>query len=315
MTRSAARPPLAPRPAPVSGVTTATAARTPEPWLTTGVAGVCGAAAGALQLSTADQPPVLAKPIAQGSATAAPVLPPIETDAAIELPVEPLTASPEVELAAAPELPPVAVPSLAPDAPENAMSGARPATVVGAEVTSRVTSTSPVSPEDGSLVAAPPSPEPALEDGVFEASPELPVVPEVASEELDDEPEPAAPVAVGLAVASPVPPPLPVEPVVMTAAVEVAAAVVTVAEAVPVPPDTAVPMLTGLAVADPVLPPVDVDDAIELPVAPEMAFPEAELVAGPELPPVAVEVTFPELPEIAMTTTDPGPNDVFDAVI
>jgi hypothetical protein len=220
-----------------------------------------------------------------------------------------------VELAAAPELPPVALPALAPDAPENAMSGARPATVVGAEVTSRVTSTSPVSPEDGSLVAAPPSPDPALDDGVFEASPELPVVPEVADEELDDDPEPAVATAVGSAVASPVPPPLPVDPVVVTAAVEVAAEVVSAAEPVPAPPDTAVPMLTGSAVAEPVLPPVDVDDAIELPVAPDVALPEAELVAGPELPPVAVDVTFPELPEIAMMKMEPGPNDVFDALI
>jgi hypothetical protein len=179
------------------------------------------------------------------------------------------------------------------------------------------TFTSPLLPDEGWVTAAPPSPDPAVEDGEFDASPELPVVPAVAADELVDAPEVAVPVAAGLAVASPEPPVLlaPSRPTVRVE-VEVAADVPVVDEPLPpVSPDTAVPVLTGLAVADPVLPPAELEEAVELPVLPETAFPWAALVAAPELPPVAAEVAFPELPEMAMTNTEPGPKDVFDELM
>ncbi len=147
------------RPVPVSGVAGAPAARTPVPagpWgcatAPTGTgAATTGATPGWVQLTTnvRRMVPVLANPTAQGSATADPELPPTDDEAATESPVEPVTASPDVKLAAAPELPPTAVPAVDPDIPEKASTGAKLATLFGAAVTTRLTRTSPVSPEEG----------------------------------------------------------------------------------------------------------------------------------------------------------------------
>jgi len=128
MTSRSARLPRPMRPTPVSGVATTATAATPErldPGTVVAAPTGAGLVAGGLQLSVGVVPiplPLRAYPTAQGSATADPVLPPVEVALATELPVDPVTASPEVELAAAPESPPVAVPMLSPDEADRAIT-------------------------------------------------------------------------------------------------------------------------------------------------------------------------------------------------